>query len=680
MSQGYFFRSDERQIAGCFSWTYARIVKKMKENLSDDHPISVLLFKTRVDFIFHGYPYAEKQVAPLTNSDDSNINNRESYIYNYYTSGRIFSLPLNNDTSNELNNTLSNFEILKSGYPFHDFIPLVDSNIYCKVPLEGDQKLKSGIRTSAYFEAVNFFFSSTTRETKQLYLPELLLDFFFDFFHSNAFHASPNFLSLRSYLLSHPFTKGIIAKLNYYYYRNLLDLNKNEATNIQDDNQRKWQLAEEERKYFDKKGAEALEDWHSILQNPEYEKIINPKNKWFDDIESEVNKLFQDSQVFRETIQKKSEQIIQWKLNRYDLIGAFSLQFRKVFGLFSIIAIIVTPFVLIVLFFHKKNIIYLLTQFDSSPEFFLLTTLSFFLLWLVVGVFLERSILVAGGLILWIFCWIYHPIKYKGFIGLRKTKEYFANCITQGRRNLLSISHIFLSLPKLIRFFQPQVLLLSGVVWAVVITNEQFWLSLDFKFWNTFSIILWGGLIIGAAIFLSVYCDSLLPIENKLKKARKILKRVAIFFLIGSVYSFIIGGIGMSHAINKSLLKDYDLESYFLTEKVAKRIDFKSITDSLKVRKLLSEDLISSGSDNNVPEKLFHQVLPYLYHDEKFERKVFLTSKTSLFPGTFLQTPFKVQVLQDMLIFYTFVCLSLGVILEVAWNKKDNQFLSADKP
>ncbi len=691
MSAGYFFRPEDNQPYQDFSWIYHRVCICNNNERPDDYPISVVLSADKIEFLFHGF--REDNRVQLKNYSDA----QKSAPLTGYVSGRMFSLPLNKNSADGLEEFLSGFNILKSDDPeLRDYNPLVNAGVYTEKEHSFFMYKKETLYLDSYFEAAGQFFRQNKTPQKGIYSPVLVLDFLFDFFHSNTFGSSPYYDSLKHLILSHRLLGAIVFKLNHLFFcycnTAVLAQKKKSLTPV-----------DFELEYLANQGAKSTRDWLFLLLQPGNEKVISLENNWFNDIETEVINVLKNipKNVKSKVLPELKEKIVQWRQNRYDLLRSTALQIGNVlnfrtwlFGLKFFILIFVFCCLFTIFYSSLNYNIFLalcatfgstilslgvIGTFNTVSQFILGSPrpLLFFLVFVVP---FEISTGLVFGFTNRFF--IIGTIAFMGFILIGWRHWY----LTKEKPAPIKLTQ---SIPSLIRFFQPRVLFLSGGLWTLIVANSFLWLPLDFSINERQSIIFLLFILAIGTIFLVGHFEKFIKIKGFWIRFFEFALRTTIFLVFGVTYSLIIGAVGMNWKIQDQLVNKGELGEFFSKKDMKDTILFSKISDTLAREKAqnlftsLQEEEVSiekqdslnqkidriSKSLSPVDDEIYHLLLPYLYHKKdgnNLGQKVLIKKE---FPSLIFHK-ISITILPDMLIFYTIVCLSLGVIIETGWKSK----------
>jgi hypothetical protein len=669
---GYFFKSFNFDAAGQpIAYRYLPIRKKneKKKDVYTDYPISVIFQK-------NGFIFYNQELTPSG-----------------YKPQRILSF-LNFDD-------------------FSDNIPVLQDYHEEKMDFASVYEKHDLYKNTEVLTYKNTFPSIPNEKTENTLIHQVFLDFLFDFFHSNVFSTNSYYENIKNRLQTHELTKALIAKADYYYHRNLQDDQLETATKT-------WLSLIRNKDYEkiihpDNKWFEPIESEHfNVFYQGEEPKFKYP---FLNDIAKSLILLFtrkkSDIEIF---LAVEAETSVQWLLERYHLWGAFVLQFGYIFSIGRNIIIAIGFFLLLIfdlfnlttLTVHLKSFYELLNASSilSSKGYiscFLVFATKMFLYFLA-AVFIEnivygiaclfKSILgIVNKFIAYVFIavflWFFTSFLLYLFAGMsfkisNETPYCFAlPCfwlyLSLSEKLKFSPSRNFaewlLSIPKLIQFFKPKILLASAVVWTAVFTSERFWnLNLHIGLLEMAFLFFLG---ICSYSFMVAKFKPLLPIKDRRLQAWKIFRRASFIGLLGVIYSFLIGISTMSFSAENILTKDDFLKDYFSAYYEGDSIgeNYKNRLDATTQKELDAILSVQKPNSNtkNVNKQLFDTVLDSLKHPTDINRKVMYKATLVGMERKELKELYQrnLYIFPDMLLFYTFITLLIGIFAEMGFGKQE---------
>lgn len=186
------------------------------------------------------------------------------FYINHYEVGKynheLFSFPLLNDSS-------SDKAIMRQ---LEDM-----SDDYYKLPKD-DKTLMIVEHTEGVGFCQLWFREKPKRSDKFLYKDTLLLDFLFDFVHTDVFKSNPHWQLLNARIQTNPFLKAILAKGEWLYWRNRYQ-NSHEA--------------EAAERYISEKRFDADEEWVEIIAADNSAELFLESGDWFESVGKEMNRV-----------------------------------------------------------------------------------------------------------------------------------------------------------------------------------------------------------------------------------------------------------------------------------------------------------------------------------------------------------------------------------------------------
>jgi hypothetical protein len=516
--------------------------------------------------------------------------------------------------------------------------------------------------------------------TKRNYdeLPDLknfFLDFLFDFFHSNVFTGNPYYEAIKNHLLTSPITNALIKKLEYSYYKEGV----------------KSELFATQKVYYEGRLENATKEWLALIRNKQYENVIHPNNCWFEPIETEHQQVFYENKhifkIIKEIyspkpafIESEAETSVQWLVGRYNLWEAFVLQFGFIFNCRSVFSLLFA-FGLFLLFviepFYKQvglgEFMEEVNQVGDTIPLKIILCLTKIFIAFIFGVIAENLLYFFGTL-------IFYSRKIESISKWHPKR---------------SPAEWLLSIPKLIEFFKPKILVASAVIWGFLFTSERFW-NLDFNIgFFEFTIIL--VLAVSSFSVMVARFKPLLPIKDRGKQACRLFIRSSFLFLLSLVYSFILGIVTMSFNAESILTKDDFLKNYFSEFYENENIsndddddDYKSRLDTTTQNKLdtifqvnqVSTDTSDTSEiiailkeiqkPRNVNKELFKNVLPNLtVKGESLRNVVYIVNVDNEAKRQEFSYARTLYIFPEMLLFYTVVTVLISILAEIGFRKPE---------
>jgi hypothetical protein len=232
-TSGYFFATDlESRTTNYFQYTGV-IRKDFPVNyLPDDCPFFVLLERDKVSFFSQALPKSGGLYAP--------------------------------DCLFVLDFSRNNKELIEENVLKEDIIKETYEKMYVRNTAISSSELKS-------YRNLLFVREKMHNEEGKYGMYVFLLDFLFDFFHSNVFTGNPYYEAIKNHLLTSPITNALIKKLEYSYYKEVV----------------KGDLFTKQKAYYEGRLENAIKEWLALIRNKQYENVIHPNNCWFEPIETE---------------------------------------------------------------------------------------------------------------------------------------------------------------------------------------------------------------------------------------------------------------------------------------------------------------------------------------------------------------------------------------------------------
>jgi len=247
------------------------------------------------------------------------------------------------------------------------------------------------------------------------------------------------------------------------------------------------------------------------------------------------------------------------------------------------------------------------------------------------------------------------------------------------------LSDILLSVTKILKFFQWRILLSSLAVWILLASIGM--LS-DLRFsYNWLNILMIILLFIMINFFLLGKLSVFANIKDRSQKVGRLTIRSLVICFFGLIYSFSLGLYFIDKAAKDSFENSEYLDGFFSEARL--NINFKSrlgkapLTklDSMYSIKKVNIDFIQSKNDSLIAKRLEEitsyiqnkkerikflntEILPHL---KDVNKKYFICYKPSV---QIYHMKFEWYVLPDILVFYSFISVIFGLLLEIGTREK----------
>ncbi|MCB9353079.1 MAG: hypothetical protein H6575_00740 [Lewinellaceae bacterium] len=239
-----------------------------------------------------------------------------------------------------------------------------------------------------------------------------------------------------------------------------------------------------------------------------------------------------------------------------------------------------------------------------------------------------------------------------------------------------------LSIPKIITIIKPKILLASGIVWTFLFASkiDILW-SMDFKITPIKSALMLA-IVISAYFFMMAKLSAVVIRPKGASKFIELTKRGVLVLILASTYSFIIGMLGMSYYAKKSLSDE--------TRKMSYKTNYLSVFDTsshallwyprsqntnekqlLVSRDLLCASLIRNNFHQKFDSLFFNTQLPNIYRDGTLNKKVCYSHNFNVPLEKDLPLTFFLFATTDPLIFFTFITVAVGILLEMGLRIED---------
>lgn len=455
MRRGYFFEEgDYSKYEGPIYYKYLNVRKLKPEHSLGDFPIYISVSKNVIHFFV-------QRLEEFKDADD-----RKNLVF---TAGKIFSLPLTQESEADLYDNLvkswddasRNNQVFKADDPIytyvHPFRKDVGFHNIGVVPEKGEIEFMATART-------------------------ILLDFVFDFYESDVFRDHPDYYQVKSKIENNPFFYALSLKYQVIYKEEYIRNVIEETKGNENDHARSLYLCSVVEKY-----ADIYQKWIEFLRTEKAESIVNPGEKWFEDIELEVentlSNFFQFKKTFFDIINKKLE-TFKIKENCTLLEEKERAHLENLIEKFNKI--------------HKSEVESTIDWVGERFSIFKIIRYQFKYLYSWPSWIME---LIIPSLVLLLFCFhrMYLPIVEYFYTGTENIPVYYWICINACVLFLiifllgavLNFIRDILSGPKeqifkpsyslnFIQLLRPRILVSSLAVWLVILNLEVTW-KLDFK-------------------------------------------------------------------------------------------------------------------------------------------------------------------------------------------------------
>jgi len=275
----------------------------------------------------------------------------------------------------------------------------IKSLVLEEFPILEDYSLSETIKRDQTICYVNTFHNLTINlKEKKLNFATLFLDILFDFkYNSEVFKDDPNFENIKSNLIKSKLVQAILAKAEFYYQISRLSIPS--------------YLNQSENKILSKDINLAQKDWLHLLMEDGISRVVNNKNNWFTDVETEMTKalIFEKKTIKRvkDFKIKKSiggesknlrEQSTKWFIERNNILKAWlnKGKFEIAIYLFSLLIFLIVPLSIYANIYDKWFIDYFYIDIISDT------------LYGIRNIYLPMFILLGLGL--------FYSLYYNGFL------------------------------------------------------------------------------------------------------------------------------------------------------------------------------------------------------------------------------------------------------------------------
>lgn len=650
---GRFFKPysvyEDEETLGCY---YTRIFR-FKDG-KKEYPLSVSLGSGYLSIFWHGY---QKRV--------NTFNNHKNEDYGVH---QVFSFNFSEHNKESFEKWLSRKKLI----PPEFYGGKNDIETYT---IEEHDDMRALTYSEVFLNNPTIIDNQETQSFK-----EFFLDLLYDLKHSNVFINHPYYNILTGFLKSVPLSNAIWMKAEYLF-------NREENARLGQNPSRQDAPKID---FFSNKQEEAGKDWLKFLRTRDGEFSTDSNTNWFEGVEKEHKNVYRYSAA--EYLRQEAEDSVQWLLERYDLLRAYRLQFSRIFSRPSQVSLGLAAVLTIV--FLSDSLHAIINQaYDVHGFFGGMLTVSLVLLLFLWALFIER-------------------ILYLGLAFIRSLINFF---IKKNTKYLILPSRDFfdalLSLPKIINTIKPRILLASGAVWTFLFASDiDFLWSFDFKL-SSLKFIILGILIFGSFMFMMAKFNTKishhsnesqinnLAIEKRIAyifKSRfwELTRRGGLVFLLASAYSFAIGLFGMSITGPKKLAKEGDLKGYFETfKKISPEwmqnqqnhctylrkegadylSELRKISDKETDKSADKKDttIDNQMSVDDVGFEYINSVVPFLFRDTLSRSQVCFSHQISMNPEEDTNVSFRFFAVVEPLIFFTFVAVAVGILLEMGLRIED---------
>lgn len=617
MSGRYFRQNNWKRVEGVLpSISYAYIpITYNKENANEEffdpyYPINVVLAKNTISFY-------------SSNVLDDSLGNKPSL--QYYQSQAFLSFSLEDESA--LEGEVKRIGTLISDESTENIFTFSKGLSYKEINKSNERKNTIG---TDFLARTLPDLNGVIKNNQNNYYKIIFLNFLNDFFYSNTFQRDPNYKRTRQILEENKTIKAILAK-GYYLY--VLEKNKEllkEKEVEQKKTAKKWKS----------RLKDAAKNWHELIINKEYADVIEADKTWFENKETEhknlmknldspeILNLYKEEDTILSTDQVTAS--VTWLSSRYDLLGAFSSQFRYLEkrekpSLIRALAVLLGLFGVIVMGVEVKTIFFscqlveLLHSYKGilGIGFILVSSFSiisgFFIEKINILIFPFQKGIVIVTIIVFFFCsFIFIPnlLMFIVFLFLLAGGGvlFFALLtILQRLWSSNSFTSSILSIPKFLQLFKPRILLASTVVWAAIYASSELW-NIDFVI-GVVEVIL---LVVTLLIFLSF-------VFSKLKELTKLdsytlLRRSSFLIILSFIYSIGLGISATTIAMKNTFVKEGYYKDFF------KKLD-NTIVDSTTKKTALQARLDTGNiflqvvSDTTIKDTLYDKTKEILYRN-----------------------------------------------------------------
>ena len=663
----YFAPLISKGFIPTMSFLYRKVRYRGKDKSgSQVFPISIYFDEEEIVFKLHAFQNE-------LDADCGNSHNRVSSGQNpaYYFTEEIFCLPFTTSQDSLLTEVLIKMGSHSSIEELKDLtiLPTCSQSTFSK------QSLVNPDYESCDWPWKSYPLSYPAQEHYLTY-QELLLDFLFDLYESEVFSTLENYHIICSRLRENPYMNAIITKAKY------LCAKEWEKTV----NTERWNkaLLSVKGSYHLSKLIDSRIKWRDLLISPNSHQWITPEFIWFDDIETEFGKLENSPKEFWG---KSGREGNKWLLQRNDFWTFIQYNVRGLFNQLSIGILTLLYLILLIsllyIFIKPPTDEFSITLPSGLRALFILTS---FVVAFPLSILMERVIFAGLSIVSQVGNWLFsltknvkpfEPIRKKSlafyqkiFWGINPDKEFL---VRSGKTPYYRLRHLPQSIIRLTPLLRPKLLISSFLIWSYISTNDRFW-NLDFQL-GAFEIGLLCLLLILSILFLVDRYRQWVSHRVGFIRIGRIGLRTLSVLVLSLVYSFLIGLTLLSSSVETMVAKDGKLQKY-VANKSGDVFDLDSLLhspDSVLYRSITEDRLDSllnrDGSKEikkNLEKKLLNVVLPRTYRDTLQKENILI--RREFFPK---YPTYKVilYILPDMLLFYTFIAMGIGIIWELTTDK-----------
>ena len=608
-------------------------------------------------------------------------NNSERLDY-YYCSSLLFELNFLDRLSSDDVDSLLKFGI------FHkeeeNFSPILDKEIYSLKYGGDDIECYRSLKEFSEYKKINIESKvgkgpdgNKFNYSTEVFLPDLLLDFLFDFLHSNVFHSNKHYNSLRGKILATPALKAILAKLEFQYYQKKVIISNPDSgtkiinSNILDDTK------------------SAANNWLDVLliEDKQFNQLMHPENSWFKTLEEEHRKVYKNQKLNSEYnihLRYLSSDSIFWWLRRYAIKDAILLQWEKNLGfgnkiIFTTILYVLSLFFIVSIFCEAK-------ADKVSPFYYFLEIISPILSALIISVLIS---FLTERLLNSLFNYI--VLFYRNF---RKLFRKDSTDDGENEKLYRQRKNTFFPIFKVAKL-RIRLLLSSIAIWLYLHTDSRFW-DLSFRI-QTFDWLVLFTLFVITFVFttskLLRYFSFSSNDYSNLKKFVQPFLRALLIYVLGFAVSITIGIFISSKYAAFFLSKEGHLRDFYvdtIDKTKEENLNYTIWLDPVKSNSATSKfiqfnqetpiDTLAVIYNVMDPQKVLNEQLfndlGHMYFKRRETNEII--GKVAYFidfPSTklipFLRGYFQLKIIffPQLLIYYSFFAVSIGIFIDLGFKK-----------